>query len=136
MGVMLDISCIGDSIATYQGLGSALHCSEIHAKIGVPSSYIIDEARVSGPHDICVISAGSNDPLNLNLKQNLETIRNNVKCNIVVWILPANLRASNIVKNVASEYHDKVAQVIHGHDGVHPRSYTELANEVKSTLTR
>lgn len=126
----MDIVSIGDSIATYPGLGSVLHAAEVRAVKGVPSSYIVGEAKSSGSHEICVISAGSNDPLNLNLKGNLEAIRKNVHCKIVVWVKPANGRASSVVHSVASEYGDKEVQLIPGPDHVHPRSYSELARNI------
>ncbi len=126
--------CIGDSIATYPGLGNALHCDQVLAVKGVPSHYIIGEAASSTHENICVISAGSNDPMNFNLEANLEAIRRNIHCPIIVWVRPANHRASNIVARVANEHGDKSVQVIPGADGVHPRSYSELAKEIKRVL--
>lgn len=126
--------CIGDSIATHPGLGNALHCNQVLAVKGVPSHYIIGEAERSGHDNICVISAGSNDPMNVNLEANLEDIRRNVHCSIVVWVRPANRRASEIVGKVANEHGDKSVQVYPGSDGVHPKSYQELANAIKRTL--
>jgi hypothetical protein len=61
--ISLDCISIGDSIATGPGLGYALHCAEIRAVKGVPSSYVIGEAAASGHHDICVISAGVKIPV-------------------------------------------------------------------------
>jgi hypothetical protein len=122
--------CIGDSIATYAGLGGAVPCSQVYAIKGIPSRTIIGEAAKSGIGNECIVSAGSNDPLNLNLEKNLEAIRKNLKCPIIVWVKPANHRASAIVQRVASEYGDRTVQVHPGKDGVHPRSYAELARQI------
>jgi hypothetical protein len=126
--------CLGDSIATYQGLGGVLHCSEIRAIKGKPSSFIIEEARKSGNNEICIVSAGSNDPFNIALEKNLKSIRSNLKCKIIVWVQPANNRAGSIVKKVALEYGDKTVKVIPGKDHVHPFSYSDLARDIKSKL--
>lgn len=134
--ISLDCVSLGDSIATYAGLGGALHCAEVRAVSGVPSSYVIGEAARSSHHDICVISAGSNDALNLNLRKNLEAIRNNTKCRIVVWVKPANSRASGVVAGVASEHGDRQVQVNPGRDHIHPHSYPQLASEIKAAIGR
>jgi len=133
VGLSLDCITIGDSIATYQGLGGALHCQVLAVK-GMSSSRIVQEAEQSSPHEVCIISAGSNDPLNINLRNNLEAIRKNVNCKIVVWVKPANHRASAIVEAVAQEHNDKTVQVVPGRDHVHPRNYKKLGKQILGEL--
>jgi hypothetical protein len=132
--INFDCVSIGDSIATREGLGGSLHCQEIHAVYGKPSSFIIHEAAASGPHYACVISAGSNDPLNLNLEKNLEAIRRNVHCQITIWVKPAHSRPSSVVGHVAALYGDRAVQVYPGRDGVHPKSYPALAQQIRNSI--
>lgn len=122
---MLDCMSAGDSIAV--GVGLVLDCA-VHASIGVPSSYLL-KADVSG--DTCIISAGSNDPENPELYNNLLTARGRMTCRQVIWIIPRHPRAAGIVRMVAAQSGDKYVTFEAGKDGVHPESYMDLANEVR-----
>lgn len=122
---MFDCVAIGDSIAV--GVGQALHCS-IHAKVGASSTAIVSYARGNG---FCIVSAGSNDPHNPNLRRNLEKIRSNLNpCDKIIWILPQNSKAAKVVNAVATKHGDYVVSFKAGADGVHPKSYKELANRI------
>lgn len=125
----MECIAIGDSIAL--GIGQAAKCS-INAKIGASSSYIADHT-VSRGNGVAVISAGSNDPDNPRLAENLKAIRNKIKARRVVWILPYHRRAAREVMLVAGLYGDgyiNLARFATG-DGVHPKSYSAVAKQLK-----
>jgi hypothetical protein len=73
--VNADCYIIGDSIAA--GSAQAVRECSVDAKIGISSTAIIGRAHDAA---LVVISAGSNDPKNPRLRQNLETIRATVAC--------------------------------------------------------
>jgi thiamine biosynthesis protein ThiC len=125
---VMDCAAIGDSIAV--GIGQAAHCT-INAKVGASSSYIANHT-ISTSKDVVVISAGSNDPANPNLKKNLEKIRSKVKANTVVWILPYNRKAAAAVISVANRHGDKYIDLVSvkTNDGVHPSSYRNLVKRI------
>ncbi len=123
---MIDCIAIGDSIAV--GVGEALHC-QIRAKVGLPSSKIIRLADGSY-HEVCIISAGSNDPYNPNLSKNLKTIRNKTHCKYVVWMLPVNNHARAVVDRTGLVHNDKRLTFQSGSDKIHPRNYNEIGKEI------
>ena len=125
-GASFGMSCftLGDSIAL--GLALISPC-EHSAKVGISSAAV---ARYNVPQrDVTVISAGSNDPANPKLRNNLIAIRKKAH-NIVVWIVPQNGRAAYVVRSVAGSYGDRTATFKPSRDGVHPRSYRELKKAV------
>lgn len=122
---MIDCIAIGDSIAV--GIAQVSLC-ENHASKGKSSHYIA--AHYSANGDLCIISAGSNDPNNKNLFDNLIRIRYNNKCKRYVWVLPQNKRAASIVRKVAFMNGDAIVTFEAGNDGVHPKSYTTLAKSI------
>jgi len=123
-----DCVAIGDSIAV--GVGKNLGC-EMRAFVGYPSTKIIKLAD-GKYHRICIISAGSNDPDNPKLIDNLKKIRLAVKCTAVVWIAPINKTANKAVKYVAMK--DNVVEIKLSVDNVHPKSYNTLARDIVSRL--
>ena len=129
----IDCVAIGDSIAV--GISSALQCTETRAQIGLPSSRIIDIAPGKW-HKFCIISAGSNDPLDVNgipvyLKNNLDHIRNQTQCQFYVWLEPVNQIAAGIVYDEAiRKHHDIALSFTPGSDNVHPASYNTLAGQI------
>lgn len=124
----MDCVAIGDSIAV--GIGSAEHCV-INAKVGAPSSYIANHV-MSTDKKIAVISAGSNDPTNPRLLNNLQVIRAKVKAQRVVWILPYNRKAAGVVKAIAVQHGDAYIDLkgFKTRDGVHPSSYSSVAMRI------
>jgi hypothetical protein len=126
---MIDCAAIGDSIAT--GYGPVLGC-EVRAAVGLSSSRIINLAPGQW-HKYCVISAGSNDPQNPKLADNLRHIRNQSQCKFWIWVEPVNGRAASIVASVASEHNDYVVSFTPGGDHVHPASYGALAGSILQT---
>lgn len=122
---MTDCVAIGDSIAV--GVAQVSHC-ENHASVGASSSYIATHYSASG--DLCVISAGSNDPNSKNLFDNLIKIRYNNKCKRYVWILPQNKRAAGVVRKAAAVHGDSIVTFTASKDGVHPKNYSDLAKSI------
>ena len=122
---MIDAVCIGDSIA----VGLAPICAEVRAQVSAPSSKIINIAP-GVYHKLCIISAGTNDPTNPKLMDNLKHIRNQTQCTWYVWVEPVNNIAASQVVVVANLHHDKTISFTPGPDGVHPYSYQQLAGRI------
>ena len=123
---MIDCLAIGDSIAV--GVGQAMHCT-VRAHVGWPSSKIVTLSN-GVRAELCIISAGSNDPKIPKLIVNLKKIRNNLNCNRVVWIKPVNRTASAAV-SAAMRGTDSSVSFVPGKDNVHPKSYNSLAKSIK-----
>jgi hypothetical protein len=124
---------LGDSIAL--GLSTYFPQCEVRAQIGAGSAAIA--RRASGEYDWIVISAGSNDATHNSLAQatlakHLYEMRQAVKGR-VCWIAPYNYAAGRLVI-MAMEPGDTIVNFRHGPDGIHPRSYKELAGQVKQLL--
>jgi hypothetical protein len=118
----------GDSIAF--GLGTQMKQCTTDAKVGTPSADIIHRVP-QGFTGLTIISAGSNDPNNPKLFDNLTTMRKRAGGG-VTWIAPMNPRARSVVESVAHAHGDRVVSFTPGPDGVHPRSYSELARSVQA----
>jgi hypothetical protein len=116
---------IGDSIAI--DVAAAFHgrC-EVNAKIGIASNAII--GRVISA-DVTVISAGSNDPDNPHLADNLRRIRAKISGR-AIWLLPIATRPRTLVELVASEHGDQVVAFHPAHDNVHPKHPAEIAKRI------
>ena len=125
----MDCIAVGDSIAV--GIGTAEHCV-INAKVGASSSYIANHV-MSADKKVAVISAGSNDPTNPKLMNNLSAIRAKVSAQRVVWILPYNRKAAAVVRSVAVLHGDAYIDLagFKTRDGVHPSSYAAVAKQIK-----
>jgi hypothetical protein len=116
----------GDSLAV--GVSSILHYPT-KAKVGV-SSCVIENYIPLEFYDRIIISAGTNDPLG----RCLDGIREKVRTNEVVWIVPVNGARSHVL-DVAHKYHDKVVYYIpsrNKHIWPHPDSYRSLAEELRN----
>lgn len=124
----MDCVAVGDSIAV--GIGQAMHCS-INAKVGAGSSYIAGHT-VTTSKNVAVISVGSNDPNNPNLRNNLDKIRSKISSKRIVWILPYNRKAASVVKAIAVQHGDAYIDLkgFSTRDGVHPRSYSSVAKQL------
>jgi hypothetical protein len=119
---------VGDSIAA--GAGQYMRKCKVNAKIGIPSHAVI--GRVDPAADVNVVSAGSNDPANPNLRGNLESIRS--RASRVIWILPIDTRARAEVQAVAAEHGDLVVSFAPADDHVHPRSEIGLARSIAALM--
>jgi len=107
-----------------------MQACKANAKIGIQSSAVI--ARVDSLVDVNVVSAGSNDPANPNLRNNLETIRSRARR--MIWILPIDTGARAKVQAVATAHGDPVVSFAPAGDHVHPRSDFELARSISAVM--
>jgi lysophospholipase L1-like esterase len=131
---MLECLIIGDSIA----VGTAQHRPEcaVIARVGINSKswvnkHITEDLRAG----TVVISLGSNDSANMATLKELFSIRQVVKANQVVWIVPAiKPDKQEAVEIVADKFEDKIVRITElSKDGVHPTAngYKILANKTK-----
>lgn len=123
-----DCYILGDSIAV--GSAQAVRECRVDAKIGISSTAIIGRAHDAA---LVVISAGSNDPKNPRLKQNLETIRAKASGR-VLWVVPINGTAAETVKAVAARRGDGLIFFAPAKDNVHPHYYGPIAAQIRSEL--
>jgi hypothetical protein len=119
---------VGDSIAA--GAAPYVSACKVNAKIGIPSGAVID--RVDSSVDLNVVSAGSNDPDNPQLRANLERIRSRAKR--VIWILPIDTQARAAVQAVAAVHGDPVVAFAPAGDNVHPLSEVALARSIAAVI--
>lgn len=125
---------VGDCIATKPyGLGGQLTECEVSAKAGLPSGKIVSLVP-KVKLDWLVISAGTNDPTDPRLANNLQAMRARAKATVVIWIVPVAPKAAEAVRSVAAAHGDKTVTFVPGVGGtqarVHPRSYRALARAV------
>ena len=121
---MLDCLIAGDSIAV--GIGQHLRQCVTNAKVGISSAAVIQRV---GNANLLIVSAGSNDPRNPRLEANLKAIR--ARADRVIWIVPQNRRAAQVVFSVARFFGDSVVTFTPSRDGIHPKSYGVLAESVR-----
>jgi hypothetical protein len=119
---------VGDSVAV--GAGQYMRTCRVNARVGIPSRAVI--ARVDSSVDVDVVSAGSNDPANPNLRANLENIRS--RAHRVIWILPIEIQARAVVQAVATAHGDPFVSFAPAGDHVHPRSDIELARSIAAVM--
>lgn len=134
---MIPCTIIGDSIAV--GLGQEMHECRTIAQVGISSGHWDQEhANLHFTRHVpVVISLGSNDGENLSYTlEHLERIRSRIAADApVLWIVPAcSAAAKAAVYRVSAKYHDRIIWVHPGGDGIHPRSYHELAASVRGHL--
>ena len=124
---------IGDSIAV--GVSESLrNVTKVSAVVGASSGTIAGYDG-SGSFTHMVISAGSNDPTSSSLAANLRRIRAKQPNAKVVWILPYNAAAKATVRSVASsDATVDLSSFPAAADGVHPRSYSQVAAAVQTAL--
>ena len=124
---------LGDSIAL--GLSLAHPGCDVSAKVGRSTHAILAHQLPEKHYDFVVISAGSNNPNDKALSDQLRRIRATVSADKVVWIEPLNsARARTMVREIASENGDGTQRFDRSRDGVHPRSYSALWALVKRRL--
>jgi hypothetical protein len=119
---------VGDSIAV--GVGGRMDECLTDAKGGIPSADVI--ARIH-PADVLFVSAGSNDPRNPQLEDNLKAIRAKASA-AVVWIVPMAPTAAAAVERIAAAHNDALVKFEASTDGVHPKSYDELALSLRKYI--
>jgi hypothetical protein len=119
---------VGDSIAVEAG--EYLHACKLNAKNSIPSGAVI--ARVDPSAEINVVSAGTNDADEPDLRTNLERIRARTKR--AIWILPTPPNARAAVRAVAERHGDPVVAFEPRGDGVHPASAATLARAIEAAM--
>lgn len=131
---MLDCLIVGDSLAsgTAAALRSALfdRCL-VSAQVGASTNEVASLVP-AGSYNTVVISAGSNDADSADLLRRLERLRAGVSARYVLWELPYNRRAAQLVRFIAGRYGDNVTDLgeLATNDGIHPRTYRGLAKAV------
>jgi hypothetical protein len=124
---------LGDSIAL--GLALAHPGCDTSAKVGRSTHAILAHQLPQRHYDYVVISAGSNNPRDPALLDQLSRIRATVTADKVVWIEPLNSeRARSMVREIAAAHGDSTQGFAQSRDGVHPRSYSALWALVKRRL--
>jgi hypothetical protein len=120
---------VGDSIAV--SVGRFIEECLVDAKSGIPSAEVIPRVH---PADVLFVSAGSNDPRNPRLEDNLRMIRAKASA-AVVWIVPISPTAAVAVERVAATHDDPIVRFEPSSDGVHPKSYSDLAIALRRFLS-
>jgi hypothetical protein len=124
-------SIIGDSIAV--SLSVLMPECTSNARIGIGSQAVTWRVQPAGT---VIVSAGSNDPFNKHLRENLEAIRGLailVGAKKIIWVKPANEAAATVMA-VAVTHDDPMVTFAPGRDGVHPASDTDLAAKVRKVM--
>lgn len=125
---------MGDSIA--QGVAINRRDCSSETQVGLNTKKAVEYWLRKGKieRDKVIISLGVNDG-NINTMNNLMRIRNNIKANQVIWILPPKEDKSREVRKIASEYGDFVLNIKSqiGKDNIHPtgKGYITIANHIK-----
>ncbi|WP_242187193.1 hypothetical protein [Sphingomonas sp. CARO-RG-8B-R24-01] len=129
--MMLGCLLLGDSIADGTALALRAIAGDrcaIVAKRGAATDWIAS-ANPKGQYDTVVLSSGSNDAEVPGLEERLIGLRAGIVARQVVWLLPYNRRAAELVRRVAVTHCDRWVDLIGvpTTDGVHPRSYLPVA---------
>ena len=129
-GLVFMPACLiaGDSIAV--GVAPFLPTCAVNAKIGISSTAIVSRA---GAANVLIISAGSNDPRNPRLIENLKVIRAKATGR-VIWIQPIDPVAAAAVRGVAAIHGDHIVTFSPAPDRVHPASDKRLADRVRAVM--
>jgi len=135
---------VGDSIAVGTGpaLANLRQGVVTSATVSATSSAIASSAANNTSiqnAQWAVVSAGSNDDVTTNsgkglLTSNLFSIRTSLNAQNYTWILPKDTTRREVVYGFAKGKGDNVADIGASTDGVHPKNYTELANNVNATI--
>lgn len=126
---------MGDSIA--QGLAMNRKDCSSETLVGLNSKKAVKFWLNKGTlvKDKVIISLGVNDG-NINTTSNLIQIRDNIRANQVIWILPPNKEKSVLVRNLATNYGDFVLNITSqlGKDNIHPtgKGYVTIAEHIKA----
>jgi hypothetical protein len=129
-GARADCLIAGDSIAV--GLGEAMRECRTDAKIGISSAAVV--ARVS-PATWVIVSAGSNDPHNPRLADNLRSMHQRAPAAHLIFIIPINPTAAAANYAVARRYGAATVTFAPARDNVHPRAYGPIAAQVRAIIT-
>jgi hypothetical protein len=126
---MIECLIIGDSIAV--GVGSVSPQCETIARVGINSKNFVVSYKYIPSAQTTIISLGSNDG-NADFSKYIANLRSKITGK-VVWILSANnSKARSITLKIARQNGDSVVYLsqFKSADGVHPKSYSSLANKI------
>lgn len=128
--VMPSCLIIGDSIAL--GVAAALASvngggCDVRTQVGA-SSRTINSFTTAREYQAAIISAGTNDSADRELRSNLWQIRLKIRARQVTWIYPRSVSAAWAVHDVAVRFKDRTLgiQRLRSRDGVHPANYRAL----------
>jgi len=130
---MIECILLGDSIAV--GLRPHMPCI-LQAQVGRNSHHQSVIIRNIAAKTV-IVSLGSNDvgdPLLMkNQLRHLRIVRRNIDADKVIWVLPYHNQGHENIRRVAAENGDGLLDLINfkTNDGVHPRNYKEVANELR-----
>lgn len=128
-----DCLVIGDSLAV--GLGMALKAQgircDVYARKGL-TAWQIGLLAPIGRYSVAYVSAGSNNPKNPHLEDEVRVLRSHIRASKVVWILPYDRTAAQAVNSNAAETGGLVVDMawFASRDRVHPVSYGPLARMI------
>jgi lysophospholipase L1-like esterase len=136
---MLECLILGDSLAV--GIGQIRKECVTHAKSGINSHDYVNRhvLYIKGDTNAksVIISLGSNDLININTFEELDTLRQLVKAEKVYWILP-NIKETKrrAVWEVAKKHNDWIIDARGSErspDTVHPtyKGYKDIAEKTK-----
>ena len=134
------IAVVGDSIAV--GIGQAIKGAVVNATVGVNSSKILANASsdiaVQGAK-LAIVSAGSNDIVKgkgnpQKLAANIAAIKDALRAEKYVWILPYDRVASGAVSKVVGGDKTVDLKSYPSADGLHPSSYSAVASAARAGL--
>ena len=135
---MLPCLILGDSIA--DGTAMALRVlvgdrCEVVARNGAGTGWIAS-ANPGGDFGTVVLSSGSNDAAVPGLADRLAALRAGVTAQTVVWILPYNRAAAEVVRALAAASGDRWVDLggLPSRDGLHPASYVPVAQAVAPSI--
>lgn len=132
---------MGDSIA--QGVAKYIKNCNTATKVGINTDTAVKywlnqpNLREDLSKQVIIVSLGVNDDKNQNsgTLNNLVKIRNKMKAEKVVWILPPTAKKKEVVTQIAYYYKDYVLNInpVIGKDGIHPtgQGYIDIANHIK-----
>jgi hypothetical protein len=108
------------------------HPCAVAAKVGASTAAIGGWSHPEARYDFAVIGAGSNDADSPALRQRLQRLRGNVNAQRVVWLMPYNARARQLVEEVAAQAGDATVPLaaFATRDHIHPASYKPVAQRL------
>lgn len=132
-GTTRDCLVIGDSLAV--GLAAALKAQgrkcDVVAAVGLTAWQVAMRAPMRR-YATAFVSAGSNNPKNPHLEDDLRTLRSYVRSPKLVWIMPYDRTAARAVSANAGETGGLVVDAAWWPtaDGIHPMDYRAMARMI------
>lgn len=127
---------LGDSIAV--GVGTARPECQTTARIGITSEAFVQTMLTPADTQTLIVSLGANDDGTVHTEQNLRELRQTVRAQSVIWLLPGLKDPQRaIIRSVAASYGDRLIDTRPqaGPDHLHPSGagYRLIAEETQSS---